>query len=362
VRRGRRDAIATLVALSLVLALATCSNPMSDTLLPAGQSGGVAKVIAGHNCLTPDATEWLDESVVAADGSTPEAPDAPPSGAIPLGFQPVSAYLCAAETTIKDDDGIWNVISIDQYSGDLKRLVTALALPDDDSADSGASNNTTVFVCTDGPQFVSPLWLVDASGAAVRVRWPLDRCGQAKPDGAIALDALEIVASEAVHRRLLIPQAALDAGCPGEALAPYPPDALVQLNVSDVAGAAIVAPSLLQDASAVAWCRFTLDEPEPDSDQEAEGEYPGIAIGSGTFAAEGTLWGTDASRVVAATIPPLSLGACSAGSTDFVTLADAASLEYFGSRETVWLEGCVTDVPSTGPALALPSYLTRLFD
>ena len=352
IRQPLRNAAAALVLAAAVIAALTAADPLAGTVLRQGETGGVAKIVAQQQCDDTDLAAW-QAGLVTSPGSTfPDPADGSMGGAIPVGFRPTAAYLCAVETTVVDADGLWDVISTDKYEGDLTELVAALNRPDAGDGSTGTPDNGTTYACATNLHAVSPLWLTDASGAAVQARWPLDRCGRTQLDGEVALAALGISESEALQRTLLTPRAALDTGCPGSSLAPY-----------EFPTPAEIFPSMIEDATTVNWCRFTLDAADPANQQSSGGDYAVLSIGTGTFADGGTLSGTDAARVVDATVPPASVSLCNTGSTDFVTLADAATPEsYGGGRVTVWLDGCADVAAGERSVSALPRDLTSLFE
>ncbi len=80
-------------------------------------------------------------------------------GSVPDGFTPVDVVLCSP--------GAREPVVEEHLAGDL---------------------------CTDDGETVPGLWLVDATGQAINVVWPLDVCGKArgKPDTAKALEALTV--------------------------------------------------------------------------------------------------------------------------------------------------------------------------
>lgn len=166
-RRRTTPGTALAFLLPLTLALGGCG------LLPMTVSHyrfDPAPVQDGYDCL--------------ADGTTPPG-SAPTKGSVPEGFEPAEAVLCSMDLGgLSPTSGpVRQKIREDYLSGDLSALLAALAVPSDRSS-TGA--------CTADGQILPNLWLVNASGKAIHVQWPLDRCSKAKPGTLAALAALAV--------------------------------------------------------------------------------------------------------------------------------------------------------------------------
>lgn len=134
-----------------------------------------ATVQDGYDCLAT-ATNFA--------GAAPTDPSST-KGGVPEGFVPLEAVKCSVDFGGLSETSAPARLKIrqDRFSGDFSALLAALAEPSDVS--SGAP-------CTADMQIVPDLWLVDASGKAVHVQWPLDICYKTKPGTSQALAALEV--------------------------------------------------------------------------------------------------------------------------------------------------------------------------
>ncbi|MEO8222051.1 MAG: hypothetical protein ABI563_14850 [Specibacter sp.] len=96
-------------------------------------------------------------------------------GSVPKGFIPVDAVLCSPGDTASQE--------IESHlTGDYGPLLAALAESSDNPGEGDA--------CPAMAEFLPDLWLVEAGGRAVHVRWPQTECGFAKPGVRAALDGL----------------------------------------------------------------------------------------------------------------------------------------------------------------------------
>lgn len=176
----RRPALLLLPA--IVLVLSACAGSRGD--LPYAES-------------VPEVT--------CADGSQ-QSQGLPVPGRVPHGFDAVAAYRCDALATVDDAQGRWSASTRERLEGDLGPLLTALAEPDD----PGWSGP-----CTAIGIIVPELWLVDATGEAIRVSYPVTGCGLPKTDAiTAALGALTVVETVNHKRALIESRAATEAGCP----------------------------------------------------------------------------------------------------------------------------------------------------
>ena len=108
----------------------------------------------------------------------------PRPGSVPAGFVPVAVYRCNSQATVENAEGRWGAVEVEQLTGDLHPLLSALAEPDDARSDGP---------CPAMAELVRELWLVDAAGNAIRVHYPRTGCGFTKPAVHEALDRLSVV-------------------------------------------------------------------------------------------------------------------------------------------------------------------------
>lgn len=212
-RPGHGYAVPPAMALMIVMVSGCATHP--------GGSGGgdrnqPAQVVAEYDCLAPNLGGWFVEpefpgGMAPAEPSEPPRPDAPPPGRVPVGFQPVAAIRCDLMAAIEDADGRWSGVSADTLAGDLGPLLAALDQPDDGDWPGP---------CTADMELVPPLWLIDATGRAIHVHYPVDGCGKTKPAVREALAGLPTVETTTSKRRLTQSRAAIDAGCDAEFTAP----------------------------------------------------------------------------------------------------------------------------------------------
>jgi hypothetical protein len=135
-----------------------------------------ALVQAAADCMTT--AHWYDGNGLADQSAAN-------MGSIPAGFVPVSAVKCTPfGNNVTDSTGTWRTITQMQLSGDLGPLVKALNEPSDTAVEG--------LLCTADLEIIPDLWLVDASGKAVHVQWPLTACRKSKPDTKEALEQLSV--------------------------------------------------------------------------------------------------------------------------------------------------------------------------
>lgn len=136
----------------------------------------------------PAAVQPKVDCLLSVHGSWPNGPETPPApsplmGSAPKGFVPEKVFLCRPGAA--DGNGV-QTISQGELSGDFTALLAALAEP----SDKGEAN----VVCPAMMELRPGLWLVNAAGDAVQVKWPTDTCDMTfgKPDTQKAIDALQI--------------------------------------------------------------------------------------------------------------------------------------------------------------------------
>ncbi|MFE5407648.1 hypothetical protein [Microbacterium sp. NPDC056569] len=127
------------------------------------------------------------------------------AGRVPDDFEPVAAVRCVPFQEVEDDDGVWSVVLRERLEGDLTAVLAAQAEPDDARWPGACAAIATI----------APLvWLTDAAGRGIRLRYPVDGCSQPKVELiGDALAGLAVVQTDEEQRTLTQPRAALDAGC-----------------------------------------------------------------------------------------------------------------------------------------------------
>ncbi|KJL45268.1 hypothetical protein [Microbacterium trichothecenolyticum] len=156
---------------------------------------------SGPQSLTP--SEIVAE--IACASTDPLGGDPGRAGPMPDHFEPVAAVRCVPFQTVEDDEGIWSVILRERLEGDLTALLRAQAEPDD-----ARSPGPCAAIAIIAPQ----IWLTDAAGRGIRVRYPADGCSQPKLDLiGDALAELAVVQTDEEQRTLTQPRAALESGC-----------------------------------------------------------------------------------------------------------------------------------------------------
>ncbi|MCU6479486.1 hypothetical protein [Arthrobacter sp. A2-55] len=136
-----------------------------------------ARILAGANCLTT--AHWYEGNGLAD-------PSAKDMGGIPEGFQPVSVVECTAfGDNVTDARGTWRTITQKRLSGDLVPLVKFLHTPSDKAVGK--------LVCEASLEITPDLWLLDATGRAIHVKWPLTACHKSQPGIKEALAQLHVV-------------------------------------------------------------------------------------------------------------------------------------------------------------------------
>ncbi|MBW9094930.1 hypothetical protein JNB62_14665 [Microbacterium jejuense] len=264
----------TVVAAALVLTACASAPPAAD-----------AEIIAEISCA----------------GSDPLGGDTGPrAGAVPEGFVPVAVVRCLPFQTAEDGDGVWSVTARERLEGDLAPLLAAQNSPDDPP---------TLGACALSMIIAPQLWLTDAGGRGIRIRFPADGCGQPKVDlieDAIA--KLDVVRTDEDQRVLAQPRDAVDAGC--EATWPAQPLQLApveDLEASTPGGAqAVPAPDpgvtgipwapprapAPGEADALTLCAYSTDEtaqPRPTPSPHATA-WTSVTVG-------GTAWFTGSRRL-----------------------------------------------------------------
>ncbi|MCU1404364.1 MAG: hypothetical protein JWQ43_667 [Glaciihabitans sp.] len=285
----------------------------------------VAEIVDGFDCQAPNLRESHADPLKPNADEWFHAP-APAAGSIPDGFEPVAVHLCHFGGD-EDADGWWSSIEVESYHGDLALLVDALETPDV-TGYAGA--------CNFDYQSITPVWLVDADGDAIRVHWPLTGCDKAQPAVDDALRALDKPDTTVLSRTLLQSREAIDTYCSPE------------YNTPVVAPAGT--PEYLAGASDMAWCRYTVDERSPAADK------------TGTFTAGGTLSVADVAMILPLVTQPSALGQCEGRSDEFVTLGIPGTGAGYSNSVSVWLDGCESSEPDDTRAAALPGEFSSLFD
>ncbi|MBD7993911.1 hypothetical protein H9639_01175 [Arthrobacter sp. Sa2CUA1] len=312
----------------------------------------------------------MEQTVPSRTPPTPPAVPPPAAGSVPTGFVPVEVVRCgAALETTEDQDGLWSAVSQEHLTGDLDKLVAALAEPSDGPRPNQA--------CTADMEMVPDLWLLDADGQAMRAAWPTDACGKTKPGVHDVLAEMD-VAGSSLHKVMLIQsRAALNAGCSEEwsysvwpaatALAPVMAD-VEEGTASGVGETVPASPPLLPSAESIDTLRIChyrvspalASQPTPDvADGLPGGSQPDsffdvIESMSGTFAGGGNLAGAakDATLQTAAFEP--SAGECGGTATGFVALWPVAQGQDAGAPLTLELDGCGRLVSADGSARTVP--------
>ncbi len=166
-----------------------------------------AAAVALTGCASAPQAQMPSEIVaeISCASMDPFGGDPGGAGPMPVDFEPVAAVRCVPFQTVEDDEGIWSVVLRERLEGDLTALLRAQAEPDD-----ARSLGPCAAIAVIAPQ----IWLTDAAGRGIRVRYPSDGCSQPKLDLiGDALDALTVVQTDEEQRTLTQPRAALDSGC-----------------------------------------------------------------------------------------------------------------------------------------------------
>ncbi|HEY0248678.1 MAG TPA: hypothetical protein VGC45_10495 [Gryllotalpicola sp.] len=308
----------------------------------------------------------VQPSVLCSDPALPiesgeePAPQAtrPPAGTVPPGFAPVAAVECGFGTPVTDAAGQWSTMEIRRYEGDLVPLRKALAEPDDPTP----RNQLCAAVAVVGPA----LWLVDATGRAVEVRWPRGVCGSIKPAAGKAIAALDLVSTRVVKQRLMTPKAELDTGCGGALKPDFPAGAERSPETTPPH------PSGGEASSA---------PPAPPADQTPPGpgdtarvcSYatapgPGLTLGNGTtlpiatFVSGRTLDHEQAVQALAEAAHGGEASACARTATRFGTLQPlTADGEVSGGPYVIELDGCRRVSAHGGPTRVASPRLLAVF-
>ncbi|MGO4692188.1 hypothetical protein [Glaciibacter sp. 2TAF33] len=370
-RAGRGYAPAVGMAL-IVVVLSGCAN------LPGGPGGRdtwnePAAIVDGYDCLAPNLGGWLVEPEVQGDGAPAESgeaagpahPDAPPVGRVPEGFEPVAAIRCNLMGSIEDADGIWSGTTADTLTGDLGPLLAALDQPDD-AAWLGP--------CTADMELVPPLWLVDATGRAIHVHYPVTGCGKTKPAAREALAGLTTSETTTFKRRLIQPRAAIQAGCDAAWTAPsaewstrgvpqvmtlpvphspstagpHGPDSVIGATAEPASPSSAPIPHTVDG---MRWCRYATQPTVPHAavpDAGGPALEGLITLRTGRFVSGGLLDQADARRLrAAAEAAPVAApdaapdaGSCELASVAFVVLWPLRDGQSVGSALTAELDGC----------------------
>ncbi len=258
-------------------------------------------------------------------GQAGPAPTAAP-GTMPPGFGPVAAVMCSM-TSVTDSAGQWSAIKETRYTGDLGALIAALH-ESDDVPPVGAA-------CPAMAELPPALWLVDASGAAIWVRYPKDGCGFSKKDPGIALAALSATDLSVVKVQLVTPKAAIDSTCatgwklmPPSAYPPAPGDSVSAASTAEV-------------------CRYRVSGWSQDD-------------GAGVFESGRVLSDDDVSTAWSLATRGASAPPCTTRATEFGILQSA---DPNGGGPFYWVEldGCRRVYPQGGPAYRAPAALVALF-
>lgn len=331
----------------MLLLLASVSVLLSGCAgAPGGnaQAVGAAKIVEGYDCLAPNLAGWAlpPDSTSTPD---PQHPDAPEAGRVPAGFTPITAVRCELMASIEDAEGRWSGVTAATLTGDLAPLLAALAEPDDEK---------WLGPCTADMELVPPLWLVDATGAAINAHYPRDGCAKTKPAARDALAGLTVRETTTLKQTLVEPRAALDSGCRAEWTAPFDEERLLSSTDSfpGVDGTSPVpstrptstppTTTLPTDLDGMHWCRYAV-EPDPSGASEASGTaaIPGaITLRTGRFVAGGTLDPATAQLVAGvAALEPVPRS-CAATATMFVVLVPIEGGHELEVTFTAELDGC----------------------
>ena len=149
--------------------LAACGTPQRG-------EPPVGEVIDSADCLASNLRYLAGAPLLPAVGAHGPAPL---PGTLPEGFRPTRATLCHLE----DGDGGAAVVE-ELRAGDLRPVIDAFALR---SQPPGGS-------CDRGFEAIPELFLVEADGRAVRMAWPLDRCGTVRAEARTAIASLAVLA------------------------------------------------------------------------------------------------------------------------------------------------------------------------
>ena len=110
---------------------------------------------------------------------------------LPADFLPTAAFLCSQDFKTYPGQGTWQVLVVQQLSGDLDALTSALRQPDVGAMPQpSASASQPPVVCAASFMIPPRLVLLDASGAAFRPRIPVDQCNTPQSELTSALRAL----------------------------------------------------------------------------------------------------------------------------------------------------------------------------
>ncbi|MHA7271119.1 hypothetical protein [Arthrobacter sp. HLT1-20] len=190
-RRGSRVFGAAALAAAALL-LGACSPGVNYGAPPAGGSPSTAAPgpELTHYTPPPAAVQDKVDCLAPSDWRPDDGASSPTSslmGSVPQGFVPVDVVRCRMDFFPSPDPSgkAGNVVVQEQLAGDYTALLAALAQP---------SDRQDGIACTADAEILPGLWLVNASGKAVHVVWPVDACGKArgKPDTAKALAALTV--------------------------------------------------------------------------------------------------------------------------------------------------------------------------
>ncbi|MGG5752761.1 hypothetical protein ACQ3I4_09065 [Zafaria sp. Z1313] len=318
---------------------------MPDT--PAGPRAD-AELVDGVDCSS--ASEVLSPP-------DPSAPRPPAAGAIPAGFVPVELIRCSfLMDGYEDEQGLWSAVGEEHLAGDLDALAIALDEPDDGPRMDMA--------CTADLEIVPDLWLVDASGRAMRAAWPVNSCGKTKPGVHDVLAGMEVASTKRIPVTLIEPRAALDAGCPAtwsitaaNGLVRLAPEVPVRIDggagaKSDggTGGGVAADPGVVPgsgEADALRICHYRADaEEDRDSTRPpnggAETPFEIVELVSGTFASGGHLEGPAVEALLRAAERPANTAApaCEERATEFAVLWPLAGGEVVGAPLTLEINGC----------------------
>ncbi|MFO7689919.1 MAG: hypothetical protein R6W83_05100 [Cryobacterium sp.] len=346
-------------ALSAALLLSACAGP-------GGFAGGSAPAVLtqGVDCLAPNLSGG--DPVFPGTTATPDRqhPEAPLPGEVPTGFLPVTAVRCSFLGAFDDERGRWSAVTVETLTGDFGRLVSALAEPDDQPQLDQA--------CTLEMESVPELWLLNASGEAMRVSWPVTACNKTKPGTHEVLSTFTVTQTDVIPVTLLHSREAIDAGCAMQASVPLVPGLAVmnpgeRLPVlpdatgTDDDGATVVPPQAAQPTTPVGGlgtvCFYDVDPPSSDGLDDIPGWDGGaieglLTIVSGQFSGAGTVPADAAARARAAASGAAPVAAeCALVPTRFAVLDP----EPYDRAVTVELDGCGRLVVSSGAAYDTPA-------
>jgi len=246
----------------------------------------------------PPAADAEITAEISCAGMDPLGGDAGPrAGAVPDGFEPVAVVRCLPFQTVEDDDGLWSVVARERLEGDLAPLLAAQGSPDDPP---------TAGPCAAIMAIAPQVWLTDAGGRGILIRYPADACGQPKVDViGDALAKLDVVRTDEEQRVLAQPRAAVDSGCDATwASQPLQLATVEDLEASSPGGAQAV-PAPTPGVTAIPWspprapapgevdaltlCAYSTDAaaqpratPAPDATTEVRVTVGGTAWFTGT--------------------------------------------------------------------------------